>query len=182
MQSCTFSISHGILHYVLLQVPFRFLLSLTYTLLLLFKGHWSAVLDAFRAINPLSRYRFHSNVVCSFALNPYLTLIFAPFSLVSRVNNSSLLLIRAISFFILYLKLQTGTYRSPTVARPLLYILEIMQNTIPHIFHANKFSLTVLPSCISRNFDHSCRLYTILCLKFLYSVCINHRGLYLSNR
>ena len=34
-------------------------------------------------------------------------------------------------------------YGSPTVARPLLYILEIIQNTIPHIFHANEFSLTV---------------------------------------
>ena len=71
---------------------------------------------------------------------------------------------------------------SPTVARPLLYILEIIQNTIPHIFHANKFSLTVLPSCMFGNFDHSCRLYTILCLKFVYSVCINHHGLYFSNR
>ena len=73
-------------------------------------------------------------------------------------------------------------YGSPTVARPLLYILEIIQNTIPHIFHANKFSLTVLPSCMFGNFDHSCRLYTILCLKFVYSVCINHHGLYFSNR
>ena len=97
-------------------------------------------------------------------------------------KDFSLLLFRAISFFILYLKLQTGTYRSPTVARPLLYILEIIQNTIPHIFHGNEFSLRVLPSCISGNFDYSCRLYTILCLKFLYSVCINHGGLYLSNR
>ena len=42
VQSCTFSISHGFLHYVLLQVTFRFLLSLTYTLLLL---------DAIQAIN-----------------------------------------------------------------------------------------------------------------------------------